>query len=69
MDRNGYLQWRTGLYKFHAETAGRLLRDAGYDDETIERLVRGNAMTFYGRCPKFKPQFDLQPVDLREFQR
>lgn len=40
MDRNGYLQWRTNLYKFHAETAGRLLHDAGYDDETIERVKK-----------------------------
>ena len=38
MDRNGYLQWRTGLYKFHAETAGRLLKQAGYDDEMIGRV-------------------------------
>jgi hypothetical protein len=38
MDRNGYLQWRTGLYKFHAETAGRLMKEAGYDDGTIEQV-------------------------------
>ncbi|MEW6165365.1 MAG: DUF4202 domain-containing protein [Pseudomonadota bacterium] len=38
MTRDGYLQWRTGLYKFHAETAGRLLREAGYDDATVERV-------------------------------
>ncbi len=38
MDRHGYLQWRTGLYKFHAETAGRLVREAGYDDDTVERV-------------------------------
>ncbi|MBU0621804.1 MAG: DUF4202 domain-containing protein [Gammaproteobacteria bacterium] len=38
MDRNGYLQWRTGLYKFHAETAGRLMKEVGYDDEMIERV-------------------------------
>jgi len=38
MDRAGYLQWRTGLYKFHAETAGRILREADYDAETIERV-------------------------------
>lgn len=38
MDRQGYLQWRTGLYKFHAETAGRILRETGYDTETIERV-------------------------------
>jgi hypothetical protein len=38
MDRQGYLQWRTGLYKFHAETAGRIMRENGYDDGTIERV-------------------------------
>ena len=39
MDRNGYLQWRTGLYKFHAETAGRLMKEAGYDDAMIEQVM------------------------------
>ena len=38
--RQGYLQWRTGLYKFHAETAGELLSQAGYDDEFIERVKK-----------------------------
>jgi len=37
MDRNGYLQWRTGLYKFHAETAAKLMQEAGCEAETIER--------------------------------
>jgi len=38
MDRIGYLQWRTGLYKFHAETAGNLMKEAGYDAEMIARV-------------------------------
>lgn len=38
MDRTGYLMWRTGLYKYHAETAGRLMKEAGYDDEMIARV-------------------------------
>jgi hypothetical protein len=38
MDKAGYLQWRTGLYKFHAETAGRLMQEAGYDAAMIERV-------------------------------
>ncbi len=37
-DRQGYLQWRTGLYAFHAETAGHILREAGYDDAMTERV-------------------------------
>lgn len=39
MDRQGYLQWRTSLYKFHAQTAGALMREAGYDEEMIERVM------------------------------
>lgn len=39
MDRTGYLQWRTGLYKFHAETAGRLMKEAGYDEAMIEQVM------------------------------
>ena len=38
MDREGYLKWRTDLYKFHAESAGALLAEAGYGDEDIERV-------------------------------
>ena len=38
MDRAGYLKWRTDLYKFHAETAGALLAEAGYGEEEIERV-------------------------------
>jgi hypothetical protein len=38
MDRTGYLKWRTDLYKFHAETAGALLAQAGYGEEDIERV-------------------------------
>jgi hypothetical protein len=38
MDRTGYLMWRTGLYKYHAETAGRLMKEAGYDDRMIARV-------------------------------
>ena len=38
MDRQGYLKWRTGLYRFHAETAGRIMQEVGYDDEMIEHV-------------------------------
>lgn len=39
MTREGYYAWRTGLYKFHAETAGALLREAGYDEETVAQVM------------------------------
>ena len=37
MDRPGYLKWRTDLGKFHADRAGAIMADAGYDDEAVER--------------------------------
>jgi len=36
----GYKQWRTGLYTFHAETAGALMREAGYDDASVEQVAK-----------------------------
>jgi hypothetical protein len=38
MDKPGYMLWRTTLYKFHAETAGWLMQEAGYDGEMIARV-------------------------------
>jgi len=38
MNRKGYHLWRTNLYKFHADTAATHLEEAGYDEETIERV-------------------------------
>ncbi len=38
--RSGYLRWRAHLRAFHADEAERLLRRAGYDDATIERVRR-----------------------------
>jgi hypothetical protein len=38
MNRQGYLQWRTGLYKFHAETASNIMKQVGYDYEMADRV-------------------------------
>ena len=40
MTKEGYHAWRTGLYTFHADTAGELMRQAGYDDAMIERVKK-----------------------------
>jgi hypothetical protein len=37
-DRAGYLRWRTALQRQHAEDVGRIMRDVGYGDESIERV-------------------------------
>jgi len=36
--RQGYLKWRTDLYRFHADTAGELMAKAGYPEDDIERM-------------------------------
>jgi hypothetical protein len=41
-DRAGYLRWRTELGRFHAETARRILREAGYDEVTIDAVRKIN---------------------------
>ncbi len=38
MDRIGYLRWRTDLKKFHAETAGEILRSVGYGEAMVARV-------------------------------
>jgi hypothetical protein len=48
MDRRGYLQWRTALAKFHAETAADILRRVGYAEAFIGRvqsLIRKEGLT------------------------
>ena len=40
MTKEGYYAWRTGLYKIHADTAGELMRQAGYDDAMIEQVKK-----------------------------
>lgn len=37
-DRKGYHLWRTKLYGFHADATEQILRDVGYDAETIGRV-------------------------------
>lgn len=45
------------------------LRQDGVSNDAIEKLVHGNAMAFYGRSPNWTPDFGIQPLDPREFQR
>jgi hypothetical protein len=45
------------------------MRGDGHAGETIEALLFSNPMKFYGGSPNWKPDFSLQPIDPREFQR
>jgi hypothetical protein len=36
--RAAYLKWRTDLYKRHGDTAGAIMEEVGYDENTIDRV-------------------------------
>lgn len=36
--RTAYLEWRRDLGRFHAETAGVIMRECGYDEQTVARV-------------------------------
>ena len=38
--RTGYLKWRHQLYGFHADVAAAILREEGYDEDTIATVRR-----------------------------
>ena len=38
MDRAGYHHWRTGLYAFHAQVAGKILEENGFERALIDRV-------------------------------
>ncbi len=42
MDKPGYLRWRANLKKFHADKSGKILREAGYDEATVQRVQELN---------------------------
>lgn len=42
LDKPGYLRWRADLKKFHADKAGEILREVGYDAATIQRVQELN---------------------------
>jgi hypothetical protein len=52
MTRPGYLKWREELKKFHAQKAGKILREVGYPDETISRVQTLNLKKEFPRDPE-----------------
>jgi predicted metal-dependent TIM-barrel fold hydrolase len=45
------------------------LQADGVAQAHIQHIVRDNAMAFYGNSPNWKPNFNIQPLDPKEFQR
>jgi len=45
------------------------MRDQGFEQEEIERLLFDNPRSFYGQEPRFRPQYDLPFIDPATYQR
>ena len=49
MTRTGYLKWRADLKQFHAAQSAEILKEVGYDEETIRRVRDLNLKKLLGR--------------------
>ncbi|MFH1824176.1 MAG: TatD family hydrolase [Candidatus Firestonebacteria bacterium] len=45
-----------------------LIKD-GHSEKVVNKLVHDNAMSLYSHSPNWKPQFNLTPVPVSEYQR
>lgn len=68
MTRPGYLKWRTDLKKFHAQHAGEILREAGYEDDTIRRVQELNLKKNFPADPECRVLEDALCLVFLEFQ-
>ena len=68
MDRPGYLRWRADLKKFHAQKAGEILREVGYDEETIARVQALNLKKNFPDDPESRVLEDALCLVFLEFQ-
>jgi hypothetical protein len=68
MTRAGYLKWRADLKKFHAEKSGAILREAGYDDDTIRRVQDLNLKKNFPADPEARVLEDALCLVFLEFQ-
>jgi hypothetical protein len=68
MTRAGYLKWRADLKIFHAEKSGAILREVGYDDETIRRVQDLNLKKHFPADAEARTLEDALCLVFLEFQ-
>jgi len=68
MTRAGYLKWRADLKKFHAQRAGEILREAGYDEIVIRRVQDLNLKKNFPDDPESRVLEDALCLAFLEFQ-
>ncbi len=54
MTKAGYLKWRADLKAFHAQKSGEILRQTGYDEETIRRVQALNLKQNFPADPEVR---------------
>ncbi len=65
---NGSADWGVSDPLSLVKVIDQLKKD-GHSEEVTRKLVHENAMAFYGNSPNWKPEFDLEPVPVSEYQR
>ena len=45
------------------------MRADGFGEDDIRKLVYDNPMSFFGQADNFRPELNLEPVPIKEFQR
>ena len=68
MTRAGYLKWRANLKKFHAQKAGEILREAGYDETVIRRVQDLNLKKNFPNDPDGRVLEDALCLVFLQFQ-
>jgi len=68
MTRAGYLKWRADLKIFHAQKAGEILRETGYDEATIRRVQKLNLKKYFPNDPETRVLEDALCLVFLQFQ-
>jgi hypothetical protein len=68
MNRAGYLKWRNDLKKFHAQKAGEILKEVGYDSETIQRVQDLNLKKNFPKDPESQTLEDALCLVFLQYQ-
>ncbi len=68
MTRPGYLRWRNELKEFHAQTAAKILRQAGCGEDLIQKVRDLNLKKNFPRDPESRVLEDALCLVFLEFQ-
>jgi hypothetical protein len=68
MDRVGYLKWRAELKQFHANKAGEILSEVGYDEATVGKVQDLNLKKNFPKDPECRILEDALCLVFLEYQ-